>query len=280
MSVTYEPIDVIETGVSRMMWELQTGENHVKFLTLFLKQIQEVEDTFFQILDAGNIDLAEGVQLDLIGYILGVTRNGMDDSTFRDYLKFQVIVNTADTTYESIYNAFFALTSSEDIRIIEAGTAFGCLFFSGKDAFNSTAKDLMENVKAAGTRWLVKGDFYSNCLLFAWEKPNAHLEPFYVTDDGNIYNQFNVTEDGTVYEPFLVGDSTTTNIVQSTIKGKRNILGWEGDTDQSIENLRFLSWEITEGSTMPEDLAWLFTLENVTNHIYDYANYTLPSDLG
>lgn len=277
--VDLEPINVVDKGVNRMVWELQTGENHVKFLTLFLKQIQEVEDTFFQILDAGNIDLAEGIQLDLIGYILGVTRDGMGDDSYRDFLKFQVLVNTADGTYESIYNAFFSLTSSEDIRIIESGTAFGCLFFSGKNAFNSSSKVLMENVKAAGTRWIVKGDFYSNCLLFAWEKPNAELEPFYVTDDGLSYDQFNVTNEGTIYEPFLVGDSTTTNIVSSTIIGERNIPYWEGSNESSIVGSRFLSWELWENSTTPEDATEIYQLEFYTQQIYNYANYTLPSDL-
>lgn len=276
---SFEPIDVVETGIGRMVWELQTGENHVKLLTLFLKQLQEVEDTFFQILDAGNIDLAEGVQLDLIGYILGVTRGNLSDEEFRETLKFQVIVNTADSTYESIYNAFFALTDSVDIRIIEAGTAFGCLFFSGKNAFNSSSKTLIENVKASGTRWIVKGDFYSNCLLNAWEKPNALLEPFEVTDDGNTYEQFNVTSDTVVYEPFLVGDSTTTNLVTSTVVGNRNIPYWEGSNESSIEGSSFLSWELWEDSTTPEDATEIYQLEFYTQQIYDYANYTLPSDL-
>lgn len=276
---SFEPLDVVETGVGRMVWELQTGENHVKFLTLFLKQLQEVEDTFFQILDAGNIDLAEGVQLDLIGYILGVTRGNLSDEKFRETLKFQVIVNTADSTYESIYNAFFALTESVDIRIIEAGTAFGCLFFSGKKGFTSSSKTLIENVKAAGIRWIVKGDYYSNCLLNAWEKPNASLEPFEVTDDGNTYAQFNVTSDTVVYEPFLVGDSTTTNLVSSTIIGERNIPYWEGSLNNSLPSLRFLSWELNEDSTTPEDLEWLLNLESSTDNIYYYANTTLQSDL-
>lgn len=276
---SFEPLDVVETGISRMVWELQSGENHVKFATLFLKQMQEIEDSFFQILDAGNIDLAEGVQLDLIGYIIGVTRGNMDDNTFRDNLKFQVIVNTADSTYESIYTAFFALTESLDIRIIESGTAFGNVFFSGKNAFNSSSKTLIENVKASGTRWIVKGDYYSNCLLNAWERPNASLEPFEVTDDGNIYEQFNVTSDAVVYEPFIVGDSTTTNIVTSTIVGNRNVPYWEGSLENSLSSLRFLSWELNANSTTPEDLEWIINLESSTDNIYYYSNTTLPSDL-
>lgn len=277
MTVDVTPIDVVETGVNRMVWELQEKENHVKFLSLYLKQLQQVEDTLFQILSAGDIELAEGSQLDLIGLIIGVSRNGRADEEYRQSIKFQIIINTSDSTYESIYDAFLSLTSSDYIRIIETGTAFGVVFFSGKQGFNSYSNYLIDQIKATGTNWIVKGDHYTNCLLLNWERSSPALEPFNVTGDGLAYEGLNVTSDGTVYEPFLVGDSSKV----TTQDSDRSIFKWEGEPPpSSIKDLRMLSWELTQSNTQPTDDSDIYLLEIYAQHLYDYANFQLPIDLG
>jgi hypothetical protein len=60
---------------SRLAYEYRNAENLKNFIAVFCKQAQEIEDVLFQLLDMVDIDKSEGHQLDVIGKILGQSRN-------------------------------------------------------------------------------------------------------------------------------------------------------------------------------------------------------------
>lgn len=62
-------------------------------LKAFARQADELEAVFWQILDARNIDKAVGIQLDIIGKLVGQPRVGTDDEVYRLYLKARIRSN-------------------------------------------------------------------------------------------------------------------------------------------------------------------------------------------
>lgn len=85
-------------------------------------QFQDLEDaaqTFLTLLD---IDNSVGVQLDVIGRIVGQVRSGTDDPTYRLYLKARILANLSTGTVEELYGVFLAML----------GNGIGLIYKPGK----------------------------------------------------------------------------------------------------------------------------------------------------
>ncbi|MCP3683336.1 MAG: DUF2612 domain-containing protein, partial [bacterium] len=108
--------DQIEKGLSRLIYELQGKENVEKLTTLFLKQVQDLEEANFSTLQQRGIYEAVGFQLDLIGKIVGLSRKGLEDEAYRAALLLKIAVNNADGTPESIIELMRNYTGSSDVR--------------------------------------------------------------------------------------------------------------------------------------------------------------------
>lgn len=89
------------------------------------KQVQEIEDAFWQITDARNIDTAEGDQLDIFGKIVGERRGGTSDIDYRLRIRAKIRANLSNGTLEDIYAVFRALLAN----------ATGTYTFQYEDAF-------------------------------------------------------------------------------------------------------------------------------------------------
>lgn len=73
------------------------------------KQFQDLEDAAQTLITLPSIDDSEGVQLDVIGYLIGQLRLDSIDATYRLYLKARVIANRATGSSKDIYQMFRAL---------------------------------------------------------------------------------------------------------------------------------------------------------------------------
>lgn len=82
-------------------WELWIG--------LLARQFQDLEDSGQTLFGVYDIDNSSGVQLDAIGLIVGQARNGLDDATYRLYLKARIVANRSTGSPEEIYAVFRAL---------------------------------------------------------------------------------------------------------------------------------------------------------------------------
>jgi len=220
------PIDVVDTGLNRLTWDLTEKENIEKLFTLFLSEVQKIEDTLLDILDIKDIDTAVGVQLDNIGMIIGVERLGKGDDEYREEIRFKISISTSNGTYQTIYDIIKTFTESDRLNITPSSIAFATLYFNGKKNTGSQLYDLLNEIKPAGTRWVIQSDVSDNAMLFAWEQKQANLENFQVIEDGSIYQNFQVTEDGINFEDFLIGDDGIAYYQPSLIEGRNNFY-WE-----------------------------------------------------
>ena len=74
MSTPIVPIDHVALGLSRVAAQYQNSTDFLAYLTAILTLDNELESVFQQVAQQVDIDLAEGVNLDTIGAIVGISR--------------------------------------------------------------------------------------------------------------------------------------------------------------------------------------------------------------
>lgn len=86
------------------------------FLSIFLNQVQNLEDANIGLSNTNNIYTATGYQLDIIGKLVGSSRlSGETDDNYRLRLLGLIAVNSSDGTPESVINAARAVTQATDV---------------------------------------------------------------------------------------------------------------------------------------------------------------------
>lgn len=79
-------------------------------------QFQDLEDAAQTLLTMLDIEASEGVQLDVIGRLVGQPRNGVDDPTYRLYLSARVLANKSTGTVDDIFKVMRALFGQDEAR--------------------------------------------------------------------------------------------------------------------------------------------------------------------
>ncbi len=97
--MTTEKIDThVDDGIRRLVYALTCADELKKMLTIFLEKVQETENVTIDVRPSVlfDLDTAVGQQLDQLGSILGLPREGWDDDTYRVYLKTQALLILPD----------------------------------------------------------------------------------------------------------------------------------------------------------------------------------------
>lgn len=71
-------------------------------ITLWCGPIQAFEDVMYQVLTERTVDIAIGVQLDMLGVIVGQPRGGLSDDDYRRYIRARIRVNRSNGTINQI----------------------------------------------------------------------------------------------------------------------------------------------------------------------------------
>ncbi len=161
------PIDHVETGQSRLLSQWQDKPNMSGLVKSIMQSVQEVEDTIHQIIDNMNIFDATGEQLDVIGTLIGLERNGMDDDSYRAELFKQISINRSDGTTEIIISLMEAATQTTNSDFWEHYPA--SIFFLIRGGYFAKLKEILEAISQAGVRSLLMFD-EGDCFV-----PSEHL---------------------------------------------------------------------------------------------------------
>lgn len=88
----------VQDGLNRLVYALSCAPEFEKMLTIFLEKVQEMEDVIKDVRPAPlfDIDTAVGKQLDQLGNLLGLPREGWNDATYRVYLRTQALLILPD----------------------------------------------------------------------------------------------------------------------------------------------------------------------------------------
>ena len=84
-------VNHVERGLARLPSQFYNSTILKTLLQIYLEELQEIEETLYDIKRFSSIDEAFGFQLDIIGEVLGKRREGLLDEEYRKYLKVQVI---------------------------------------------------------------------------------------------------------------------------------------------------------------------------------------------
>lgn len=82
--MTYEKItDHADQAVARLPGYQQSATNYLKLLNALNTEVQALEDVLWQLSEERHLSVAVGTQLDNLGTILNVPRQGLDDDNYR-----------------------------------------------------------------------------------------------------------------------------------------------------------------------------------------------------
>lgn len=123
-------IDHVTEGLGYLPSQFFNSPVLREVITILLERVQKMQDVLDDVLSQRSIDNAEGVQLDGLGEILGVKREGLSDSAFRERLQIQKILNTSEGTYPVVLDLWKRLLGSNNASITPEYPA-GIALYSG-----------------------------------------------------------------------------------------------------------------------------------------------------
>ncbi len=119
MSITHNTSHA-DQMVDLLLQQFKSKPNWEALLRAWAISIQAVEDMLYDLFMLRSVDTAFGAQLDILGGIVGETRNSRTDEPYRIGIKTRVIRNVSSGTPDSILDAFTLLTNDSDVTFTYA----------------------------------------------------------------------------------------------------------------------------------------------------------------
>lgn len=127
MSTPIVPIDHVALGLSRVATQYQDSQNFLAYLTAILALNNGLESVFRQVAEQVDIDIAEGLNLDTIGAIVGISRvlpggpsnplppeqSVLTDAQYRLLLRAKIVKNHSRGTNEDLIKGLCYLFDSD-----------------------------------------------------------------------------------------------------------------------------------------------------------------------
>jgi hypothetical protein len=111
--------DIAANGEARLLPEFSQSSKIKGLLKSLLGVVQTTEDTLFDIMNNTGIDTAEGAQLDNIGKLLRVSRDGHTDTQYRLNLYSKISINSSRANPESVLTLSRFVTGSNEVTLGE-----------------------------------------------------------------------------------------------------------------------------------------------------------------
>ena len=105
--------------LSRVTSQFVGKENIGKLLKIIGEELDELEEVWFELLTDKSLRTAVGKQLDVVGVILNLTRNGMSDEDYRERLRYQIAINASNGTPDELISLTKVLTNVTTVKLEE-----------------------------------------------------------------------------------------------------------------------------------------------------------------
>lgn len=112
---------LIETHVAdaqaRLLEQYKGRPNLEAFFAVFTQHVQQLENALFGIPEGFQLfgDKAQGAQLDVVGALVGVARNGLNDDQYRALIRGTIAQNNGDATTETLLTIIRGLFQTQSI---------------------------------------------------------------------------------------------------------------------------------------------------------------------
>jgi hypothetical protein len=105
--------------LDRRLEEFRDKARFSAMLSLLGQQVQDLEDSLYQLLVETSLDVAVGAALDGIGDIVGEERSGRSDSAYRIAIRTRIILNQSEGTPENIIALALAISGETNAQLTE-----------------------------------------------------------------------------------------------------------------------------------------------------------------
>ena len=152
----FTKITTYETdALDRLLSEYKNADNLRSIVSIFADALQTVENDVYDVYTLRGIDTAEGIQLDNIAAVLGLSRSGLTDAQLKVRIYAKIAENTSRGTFEQVVGIFKLLTSADYVQADEIFPAGLRLIAVNATYDITTASDIvnaMYSAKAAGVK--------------------------------------------------------------------------------------------------------------------------------
>ena len=199
-----------QDAINRLITQYQGQPKFEGFIDALAEQIQILEDESINTNDLVlNINTAEGAQLDAIGVIVDVARNGLSDADYRVQIFIKIGKNTSQGGAEKLISIFTLTTNTAWVRYVNLGhgevTLIGTDDLGTREAINTLIESL-EEVIAGGARIasIICADEFDS---FAYEDTNALVTGLGYSNDTGTNNGL-YAEIYRIEKPFAYAEDT------------------------------------------------------------------------
>lgn len=171
---------------SRVLQQYKDKEKFLCLLDAGTRQVQDLEDAFWDLRQKRSIFDAEGTQLDLVGTIVGLGRPaGLGDEHYRLLLFAQIAVNVSEGDPERIISVFKLVTQATRVNFNEYFPAGIGLFSNGEvdESLVPVLREMMNSIPVGGVSVDALGTFDAD-------------NPFSFDDDGDGFGDADDPEVG------------------------------------------------------------------------------------
>lgn len=143
-------------------------------LTVWCGPIQAFEDVLYQVLTQRTVDLAVGVQLDMLGVIVGQPRGGLVDDDYRRYIRARIRTNRTSGTINQILAIARLIVNDTDavIRLEPSYPAAAVIRITGILFDSAIAEALvffLRDAAAGGVRLVLEWSTVAPEDTFFWD---------------------------------------------------------------------------------------------------------------
>ncbi len=144
------------------------------FVTALCGPAQRIEDALYQLLTERYLDAAIGVQLDVLGKIVGQVRNGLSDEDYKRYLRARVKVNRSSGITDHLLTIARLIVDDVDASLVfePSYPAAGIMHVSGIPFDSAIAAVLIEFLRSAaadGVRIILEWSTVDPEDTFFWD---------------------------------------------------------------------------------------------------------------
>lgn len=199
MSLT--PInDHIQRALDALPQQFKNKVNWEKLINILIAPFQELEDVAQDLLTNRALDTAIGVQLDGIGQIVGLARNGMNDEQYRFALRFKIFINISSGEAETLIRALKYFTDANYIKYDPLYPA-GFQMFTDGSVIPDNLIPTMQSIAMAGVSYIPVAASFGQ-IHFAFSDDVRYMDfllnngDLLLLDDGNPLLIFSDETDG------------------------------------------------------------------------------------
>lgn len=108
-----EETSLADRAVDYLLWQYADQPRVIAMLRALVDAAQPLESLAFDVYAGMRIDTAAGVQLDMLGRIVGEERSGKSDAAYRPFVRAKILVNRCHGTCENLYAICSAIEFDE-----------------------------------------------------------------------------------------------------------------------------------------------------------------------